>query len=1206
MVQVYYQVRQFKPIKFKNKDGKFVQNDNNKNDGDDEYSCFQMDNSCLVSRKKIQISIQQVIDMIHSENIEFYDEKIQITEDGIKNPQILEKNNDEKSSYYLKQNSNNEFVFHIQILEPIAKLKYERYKKQYEAENQIALIRQVQKDKKQEEKQSCLMFVTALPEDEGTHLQTDKEFKMILSSINKNSEIMILKRFQQIQNHLQDNKVEIIHFGTHIKKIRKDKKETQIDKFIDIIHLEKEDHQLEEVQLDKINLKDVFEEVQLYLSFKYIQSPQAFNIEDLFNLKQEKFQCNCMQLAIQYILEKEYQQIKKQEKMEVLLNHASKFIFFHNKKNQECQANKDELEKFSNQKTQKKIATIDNRTVIFKYYEYYEYYEKKSGDQGIIQKKNIEGIKERLRRTINQKPFGVSDTNMENEKFVQKMYNQIHKILFFYLQEYCPFYRYILNQPQKQQLVSIDYNDGYPHIKSGFVNFNIDSDFIQNNPVDFAELKKNISEQLQINNNPIVQSDQVSDQINNQQFAILDLSHTYKTKQQIQMCLANYYENQFQNQFAVEFFPTQKIQSKDQNSHQYAYDIANYIKNNITNEQVSKKLKDKKQILHVFVFKKYSNLKEINQKKDHSNLKQLLIESIKFPDDFLAIIAIIDCINHAIQAGLTSQIQEQLQNQKQTFQQKIDLYKIQGIFQNEKDLSSYKNINKNLLNILNEANKKEFEEQTIIKLNHSQHKQLKEIDIGSKNVSKEIIKFLARKNLINLQIIARQESSQQSSLQQQIMGSQSSQLQQLIIDSQQLQLQQQNKDSQESQLQLQIMEYFLNQNQFKFQLLDQNDILIYQEIIKNEIYFQSDIQIKEEIILLFLSNILFQPYKYSQTLKYDKIIEYIQKYESEGLLKNIKYLKEMLQYMKVSRMLKASEANPNIFNYSFINYIQLNKRKAENSESQDILKILLIQLIKSVEENVAYNYASSKDDIDDFKNSKQEFKDNQLELFIKNIDFENNSQNLHIDINLQEGSEYKSEYSLYLSQLHQDVKGYNVPQHQKNKRKNIQKNISTQITPDYYSDNKNFNQNFQNESSQILNNQLLSFEENTPLQYSEIRKLNSIENYKTPNDSKIERVKDILSSITSQPSKGGTQSKISKSNQQQNNIQFNNEQIENVQGQVYQIGDLNQNNCILDQNQIGCEVKQSQEQNQQNTFQFNNQYSEHVSGDIYQIGDTDE
>ncbi|KAL4440914.1 hypothetical protein ABPG74_009327 [Tetrahymena malaccensis] len=1150
MVKVYFLIKQYQPEQFEFKNGKFEKIDSDS--VNQRYGSFDINNSCLVSRKQIKITYQQLRDMIHSQNIEFYDEKIEIKDQGSENPQVLEENNEEKNSYCLNQKNYEQFFFHVQILDRIAEKKYERYRKNQEVENQTALIQQVQKDLKKEEKKSCFMFVTAKPENEETHLQTDKELKKILSNINKNPDIIISKRFQQIKRNLCDSRVEIIHFGTHIKQSE--------DKKIDQIHLEKEDNQLDKIELqqlgklfqrnihkpkivflncchsqlflnhieksnnqiswilidkdygisdnisikfasrfykelfskelDKINLKEAFDQVQLDLCLKYIQSPQAFNVGDLFNEKQEKSQCNCMQLAIKYILENAYKQINKQEQMEVLLKYASQFIFFHNKKNEECQANKkneefqaskEELENIAKQEAQKKIQTIDNQIVIFKYYEYYQKQNRK--------KSKISSKRSKLLLAINQKPLGVYDKNMENEKLLQKMYDQIHAILLVYLQKYCPFYRYILIQPQKQQLISIDYNDGYPHIKSGFVNFNIDSDFIKNNTVDFADLKKKISDELQINNNPKDQSDQISDQINNQQFAILDLNHTQKIKQQISMCLANNYENQFQNELAVEFFPTQKISSKDQNSDQYAQDIVNYIKNNITNEQVSKKLKDKKQILHVFVFKKYSNLKEINKKKDHSNLKQLLIESIDFPNNFLAIIAIVDSIqyNTTIQAGLKSQIEVQLKNNNQKYcilnidqsykikqtifmclrdiqeklsekeycaeyqyhatqkiqqnqqdsnnfieqhiqsiiqqqdmkvqndnkiifhiftfknyssqetnknenitnlrhlieklelqvkfriiiiiinvnHKKVDLNEIQDLFYNKQNPLFCKNINTSLINSLNETNKKEFEEQTMSKLNHSQHKQLQEIDLNSKQVLKEIIKFLARKNLIHLNILSRRQFNQES--------------------------QQQTICSQESQFLQQIIEYFLKQNQLNFQFLYQEDILIYKEIIKNKNYFKSNSMIMQEIILLFLSNILFQPYKQSQTLKYDKIIEYIQKYESEGLLQNIKYLKEMLQYIKVSRMLKASEANPNIFNYSFINYIQLNKRKVENSESQDILKILLIQLIKSVEENVAYNYASSKDEY--MKIESKKFLKRQLFMGIENIISQISSQN---------------------------------------------------------------------------------------------------------------------------------------------------------------------------------------------------------------------
>ncbi|KAL4488844.1 hypothetical protein ABPG72_016497 [Tetrahymena utriculariae] len=1111
MIEVYYQIRDFQPKKFCKKDGEFKLIENTV---DNSYYSYQIDSSYKVSEKSIKITFEAVIDMILSQNIEFYDDEIKIAEEDSQTFHTL--NKEDKQQFTLNQNRAGKFVFHLQIEKPSAKLKYQRFINQQQTEQQKVLKLQEHKNQMQDEKQSCFLFVTAKPENENTHLQTDKEFKKILNNMNKNAYIMISTRFQQIKRNLQNHKVEIIHFGTHIKSNEQKG---------DVILLENEEYQQEEIQLqqlgqlfqskihkpkivflncchselilkkiekinnesnwilidkdygindnisikfascfynvllsrqrqlDDLNLKEVFEKVQLDLCVQYINSPQVFNVNNQFS--EECKNCNCLQQSIQFILKKEYPQVEKQEKMKELLKFASKFIFFHNKKNNECNFHMLKQDT-PPEKTQQKLFKRENQNFLFLSSDFFK------------ERSNQKMKNKRLTQMLNSSPLVMIESDpllIDDKKITLKMHDLIHKISLFYIQKYCPYYRYILYQPQKKQQLNIMFNDGYPHIQNGFVSLNMISDFIQNDPAqNFQYLKSEIQENLQKNN---------------EQFCILDVDHTKKIKQKIFMSLRNIFENQYQNELSVEYFPTQKIKSDND---EY---ITTYIKSQIIREQPSQKLIDKKKFFFVFTFKKYSDIKEISkQKENNTNLNQQLKE-LQFPVEFRFIIIKLDFLqyNPILLPSLQSKIQElekkkqQVQiidiehafNVKQTIfkclkniyenqnQSSVKFYPTKKIKQNQENsddlIQEYiqnqiaqeeieataNNINKKrifkvsilnksnqqkgntnlkklieeinpgfqiiivlvninsqesqnsegtsmihfrdfqeildknlsneetnneLLKKLSKKNKNKFEEQALVLLNQSQHKKLKKIDLNCKKVSKYLIKFLASKNLIQL--------SQEDNFSQKINMEQ--------------------KDIQKQYYGYQLLIHFLNYNQLNFQFkeLSKSNILILYEIIKNYEYLKNiNLAVMEQIILLYLSNILLLKYKLCKTLKYQKIIDCIKKYQKQDDLK-IKYLDEIIEFIDAGRVLKASEANPNIFNYSFIKQILLKKTKQKNSQKQDpdINQQVLKQMIKNFKEKAAYNYASSKDEY--MKIFSKKFLKSQLLKKIKSYEYTQN------------------------------------------------------------------------------------------------------------------------------------------------------------------------------------------------------------------------
>ncbi|EWS72749.1 hypothetical protein TTHERM_000558439 (macronuclear) [Tetrahymena thermophila SB210] len=258
MTQVYFQVREFQPKKYIKKEGKFQLVENNK--VDDFYYQHEVDSTYKISRKQVKITFDVVIDMIHSQNIEFYDEKIEIAEQNSEKPIIIEKN----GSFILNQNNDGNFYFYLQILQPQIKLKYKQYKDEQQVEEQNLSVQKQKMDEKQEDESESesFLFVTAKPKNLDTHLQTYSELRVIKDSMTKKADILISTQFNQIKKSLKTNKIEFIHFSTHIERD---------DKEGDSITLEDENYVKIKIKVNQIYTFTVLKYMNLFINIRYCQ-----------------------------------------------------------------------------------------------------------------------------------------------------------------------------------------------------------------------------------------------------------------------------------------------------------------------------------------------------------------------------------------------------------------------------------------------------------------------------------------------------------------------------------------------------------------------------------------------------------------------------------------------------------------------------------------------------------------------------------------------------------------------------------------------------------------------------------------------------------------------------------------------------------------------------------------------------------------------
>ncbi|KAL4488846.1 hypothetical protein ABPG72_016499 [Tetrahymena utriculariae] len=943
------------------------------------------------STDEIQIQFKDVKKMILEQNIVFQDDKIEISnkaEDP--NPKVLSKSD----CHIVKKNLKGQFIFYIAIMRPQKTLELLKQIDELDQKCQIIQTKSQLSEEKQEEKRQIngFLFITSNFESEKNQLKTDQELQKIYNCLSKNkraSTVFVLKQQKQIRQALENNKIEIVHFATHINKeentiqleslnhedkliqvtsnynininitfSKKTKLEDMIKIFQGINHkpqviflnccfseqlfnkLQKVMKGVNFIFVDKdyeinddtaikfcndfyqklfsnqgsLNIKFIFDEVQLNLSYNYIKSAQAKlskenlikdeikgiigqKSQDLKALLYEKTKhCQCKIQIIEEILSLKYPD--KKEIWKEMLMYAFQFIGYHNKENK-CQVEQ------SQKQLEDLFKSIKNKL-----------YENNDSFYFFCFKKNIPNIKMNY-NTIESKIKGAKKKPDKVKKIIIEFINQQ---LIGLLKNQCEFFKYKFDNNSKQFYEKIGYQNGYPRLQNGFLSLNLKQD-----SVNFQDMK-NIDWQKE------------KSKLSQSNYLILYINYCCKIKQQIFKKLRLYDENL--NLVYSHYFATLKVSNGQHDM------IEKYVQNKLKDLIFLKSSEFNRKINLFFTFNIEKQMKINEQDVDlESKQKKQLKEKIKklqFPNIFRLIILI------------TEKPQQEIWQQNNNSAQQIRLSDL------PKNLLKIELSNQQILNLFN-LKDEEFQklnENFKIKLKQSfSEKTLKMQNFKNIKFQKEIVKYLISQNRIILDEDKYLNNFDLSS---------------------------KNDDT--------FFDYLFSQPKFQ-----KNEIFIFKQLIKSIQYVKDNQIYMEQIIFLYLKYLINLDYKQFSSLKGEKMLDLISDYCNKNLINNIPHLKEIIKYVWSIRLLKASLFNPNIFKYEFLT-LEINS-DIQNSEQQNHshVQLFLKQLIKKQGEQATFNYFNSQEEF--MKNSSIRKLKKQI---FREIDFKDKilktTNNGHLDL----------------------------------------------------------------------------------------------------------------------------------------------------------------------------------------------------------------